>query len=73
MNIKSLYIISALFLLNGCGSFTRTEYQRPELTLPQKWDDKIRQSGANDVITSVQGGMLLEIGGISLKILCYPN
>lgn len=56
MNIKSLYIISALFLLNGCGSFTRTEYQRPELTLPQKWDDKIRQSGANDVITSVQGG-----------------
>ncbi|MGG4608408.1 TolC family protein [Providencia sp. Me31A] len=48
----NLIVLSMLFILNGCGSFTRTQYQRPELILPQQWDEKIqRSSSAKDVMT----------------------
>lgn len=58
MKNTSFYFSSALLamlLLSGCGSFTRTEYQRPELILPQQWNDKIqRSSNANEVMRSAQ-------------------
>lgn len=58
MKIKQLYACSILLLailLAGCGSFTRTEYQRPELELPKLWDEKIKNTlSANDVMSSVQ-------------------
>ncbi|EPL9569283.1 efflux transporter outer membrane subunit [Providencia rettgeri] len=58
MKIKSPYfgsVVLFICLLSGCGSFTRTEYQRPDLILPQQWDDKIqRSSSANDVMSSDQ-------------------
>lgn len=59
MNIKQLslhaILLSILLLLSACGSFTRTEYQRPPLELPLSWDEKIKHSSSkNDVINSPQ-------------------
>ncbi|ELY3854324.1 TolC family protein [Providencia rettgeri] len=31
-----------IFLLTGCGSLMRTEYQRPQLDLPDQWQQNVR-------------------------------
>jgi len=35
--INTALALLALVLFTGCGSFTRTTYQRPELNLPETW------------------------------------
>ncbi|KFB98738.1 RND efflux system outer membrane lipoprotein [Trabulsiella guamensis ATCC 49490] len=37
MKTKIAYLIPALLLLTSCGSFTRSDYQRPLLSLPTQW------------------------------------
>lgn len=35
--MKRLLVLLALLLLAGCGSLTRSDYQRPLLSLPTQW------------------------------------
>ncbi|MBK4715086.1 MULTISPECIES: TolC family protein [Tenebrionibacter/Tenebrionicola group] len=43
--IKHTLLITTL-LLAGCGSFTRSDYQRPLLSVPQTWEQKAGQDKA---------------------------
>lgn len=37
MKKKTYYLLPALLLLTSCGNFTRSDYQRPLLSLPTQW------------------------------------
>lgn len=38
--MKRLKLISAIFLLSGCGSLLETEYQRPQVIIPAQWNQQ---------------------------------
>lgn len=41
--MKTLYLLPLFLLLNGCGQLTRSDYQRPLLSLPVQWQKNAPQ------------------------------
>lgn len=58
MNLYSTPLL-AILLLSGCSNFLRTEYQRPELEIPQSWEQqyaRLSSFSAQKEVAQQKGG-----------------
>lgn len=48
MNLNYAVVYGSLFLLTGCGSLMKTQYQQPKLDLPTQWQQDVNLSMKQD-------------------------